>query len=247
MNKNVIVREPTSDSGRHSALLVRGASLDSGCRLGTSAQSRDEELVNSITHGLGLVLSIAGLSTLLTLAGSTGTTRYAVGCCVYGASLVLLYAASTLFHSWPDGEVKRVFLVLDHIGIYVLIAGTYTPMAMFASLGKFGCSCLTAAWGFALVGSFAKVIRAGRLDHDSSMPYVAMSGLCLLSLPCLVASLSPGETTWLLAGGLFYAGGMIFFFNAHKQFYHSIWHLFVLAGTICHYQVVLGYVISATF
>ena len=159
-------------------VLVRGATSDSGRRFATAAQSRDEELMNSITHGLGLVLSIAGLSALVTLAGNIGTTRYTVGCGVYGASLVMLYAASTLYHSWPAGELKRVFHLLDHIGIYVLIAGTYTPMALFASRGLFGWSCLTAAWGFALIGSCAKVARMSRLDDDSSMPYLVM-GVCV--------------------------------------------------------------------
>ena len=138
MNIIVLVREATSDSGRPFA---------------TAAQSRDEEIMNSITHGLGLVLSIAGLSALVTLAEYIGTTRYTVGCGVYGASLVMLYAASTMYHSWPAGELKRVFHLLDHIGIYVLIAGTYTPMALFAARGTLPWSSLAAAWGFALIGS----------------------------------------------------------------------------------------------
>ena len=228
-------------------VLVRGTTPDSGRRSATAAQGRDEELMNSLTHGLGLVLSIAGLSTLVPLAGNIGTTRYAVGCGVYGASLVLLYAASTLFHSWPAGELKRVFLLLDHIGIYVLIAGTYTPMALFLSRGVFAWSCLIAAWSFALVGSLAKVVRLDRLDDDSSLPYFVLSGLCLMSFLRLLANLPSGEAAWLLAGGLFYLAGLIFFFNDDKPFYHSIWHLFVVAGSICHYRAVLGHVIKATY
>ena len=198
--------------------------------------------MNSITHGLGLVLSIAGLSALVALAGNFGTTRYTVGCGVYGASLVMLYAASTLYHSWPAGELKRVFHLLDHIGIYVLIAGTYTPMVLFASQGMFGWLCLAAAWGFALVGSLTKVVRLDRLDDDSSTPYLVMGALCLMSFRWLLANAPPGETKWLLAGFLFYSAGAIFYFNDEKRFYHSIWHLFVLAGSICHYRAVLGYV-----
>jgi hemolysin III len=231
----------------NTVVLVRRAIPDSGHPFATAAQSRDEELVNSITHGLGLALSIAGLSALVTLAGNIGTTRYAVGCGVYGASLVMLYAASTLYHSWPAGEVKRVFHLLDHIGIYVLIAGTYTPIALFASQGMFGCLSLAAQWGFALVGSFAKVIRMGRLDDDSSMPYLLMGALCLMSFPWLLANAPLGATKWLLAGFLFYIVGVIFYFNDEKRFYHSIWHLFVLAGSICHYRAVLGHTITATF
>ena len=203
--------------------------------------------MNSITHGLGLVLSIAGLSALVTLAGNIGMTRYTVGCGVYGASLVMIYAASTLYHSWPAGEVKRVFHLLDHIGIDVLIAGTYTPMALFASRGLFGWSCVTAAWGFALIGSFAKVARISRLDDDSSIPYLVMGVMCVLSVLQLAANIPSGETTWLLAGGLCYLAGAIFYFNDEKRFYHSIWHLFVLAGSTCHYRAVLGQAITATF
>ena len=230
-----------------SVVTVRGAVPDSGRPFVTAAQGRDEELVNSITHGLGLVLSIAGLSALVTLAGNIGTTRSTVGCGVYGASLVMLYAASTLYHSWPAGELKRVFHLLDHIGIYVLIAGTYTPTVLFASQGVFGWLCLAAAWGFALVGSFAKVVRMGRLDDDSSMPYLVMGALCLMSFRWLLANAPPGETKWLLAGFLFYVAGAIFYFNDEKRFYHSIWHLFVLAGSNCHYRAVLGQAITVTF
>ena len=228
-------------------VLVRGAVPDSGRPFATAAQGRDEELINSITHGFGLVLSIAGLSALVTVAGNIGTTRYTVGCGVYGASLVMLYAASTLYHSWPAGELKRVFHLLDHIGIYVLIAGTYTPMALFASRDLLGWLCVTAAWGFALIGSCAKIARMSRLDDDSSIPYLVMSVMCVMSAAQLVANIPSGETTWLLAGGLYYGGGAIFYFNEEKRVYHSIWHLFVLAGSICHYRAVLGHAITGTF
>ena len=228
-------------------VLVRGPIPSSRRPFATAAQSPDEELVNSITHGLGLVLSIAGLSALVALAGNIGTTRSTVGCGVYGASLVILYAASTLYHSWPAGELKRVFHLLDHIGIYVLIAGTYTPMALFASRGLLGWSCVTAAWGFALIGSCVKVARMSRLDDDSSMPYLVMGVMCVMSARQLVANIPSGETTWLLACGLCYLGGAIFYFNDEKRFYHSMWHLFVLAGSICHYRAVLGHAITATF
>jgi hemolysin III len=247
MSTVLLVRGATSDAGSRAALVVREATLDSVRRSATAAQGRDEELMNSITHGLGLVLSIAGLSALVTLAGNIGTMRSTVGCGVYGASLVMLYAASTLYHSWPAGELKRLFHLLDHIGIYVLIAGTYTPMALFASSGLFGWSCLSAAWSFALFGSCAKVARMSRLDDDSSMPYLVMGVMCVMSAAQLVTNLPSGETTWLLKGGLFYLAGAIFYFNDDKRFYHSIWHLFVLAGSICHYRAVLGHAITATF
>jgi len=246
MSSVMLLKRAIPDTGSRAPLVVRETTLASGRRSAT-AQDRDEELANSITHGLGLVLSIAGISAFVVLAGNTRTTRYTVGCGVYGASLMMLYAASTLYHSWPAGELKRVFHLLDHIGIYVLIAGTYTPMALFASRGLFGWSCVTAAWGFALIGSCAKVARISRLDDDSSMPYLVMAAMCVISAAQLMANVPSGETTWLLAGGLCYLAGAIFYFNDEKRFYHSIWHLFVLAGSICHYRAVLGRAITATF
>ena len=246
MSSVTILRGAIPDTGSRAALVVREANLTSGRRSAT-AQDPDEELANSITHGLGLVLSIAGISAFVALAGNTGTTRYTVGCGVYGASLVMLYAASTLYHSWPAGELKRVFHLLDHIGIYILIAGTYTPMALFASGGLFSWSCLTAAWCFALFGSCAKIAHMSRLDDESSVPYLVMSVMCVMSAAQLLANIHSGETMWLLAGGLCYLAGAIFYVNDEKRFYHSIWHLFVLAGSICHYRAVLGQAITGTF
>ena len=262
MSTIVLIRGTTLDSGHHSALLVRGpgsdsgraavllateATLDSRRRLANAAQGRDEELINSITHGLGLVLSIAGLPALVTLAASVGSARCAVGSGVYGASLVALYAASTLFHSWPEGEVKRVFHLMDHIGIYVLIVGTYTPMALFGSSGRFGWACLTAAWAIAAVGSCVKVARINRLNDESSMPYFVVCAICLIPFLRLLESVPQGAIKWLLAGGFFYIAGLIFFFNHQKRFYHSIWHMFVLAGSICHYRAVLAFMIAVVF
>jgi hemolysin III len=233
-----LVRRGIPDSRRHAAVPVRGAN----CEL---APGRDEEIANSITHGLGLVLSVAGLPPLLMLAGNIGTTRYALGCGIYGFSLVVLYGASTLFHSWPGGDVKRVFLLFDHVAIYVLIAGTYTPMALFAARGTFDCLGLTAAWAFALFGSCAKALRIGRLQEDSPVPYLVLSALCLVSLRRPFAMAPPDPTAWLLAGGLFYVGGLLFFFNDQRRFYHSIWHLFVVTGSVCHYRAVLVYLFTA--
>jgi hemolysin III len=226
-------------------MLVTGATPGSGHHPATAARDHDDELLNSLTHGLGLVLSVAGLSALVALAARIGTTRSAVGCGVYGASLVLLYAASTLCHGWPAGKLKRVFVLLDHIGIYVLIAGTYTPVALFAVQGLSCWSCLTVAWGFALFGSCAKVARIDQLEDDSAVPYLVMCALCLLPFRQLLAIVPHGETAWILAGDAFYVTGLIFFYNDQKRFYHSIWHLFVLAGSICHYRAVLSYVVAA--
>jgi hemolysin III len=247
MKTIVFERLATPVFGSQFALLVRRRPMNPVERSESVAQDRGEELVNSITHGLGLVLSVVGISALVTLAANIGSSRYAFGCGVYGASLVMLYTASTLFHSWPPGEVKRVFLLLDHIGIYILIAGTYTPIALFASPGTFAWSRLEMAWGLALFGSFIKIVRVERLGVDSALPYVVMSGLCVMSFVRFLANVTSEETSWLLAGGFFYLAGLVFFFNDNKRFYHSIWHLFVLAGSVCHYRAVLGRVITELF
>ena len=205
-------------------------------------RDRAEELANSITHGVGLVLSLAGLYGLVLITGESHASGHALGCRVYGASLVLLYAASTLYHGWRDDGTKRVLLLLDHIGIYVLIAGTYTPMALIPLRGPLGWGLLVLAWGFALVGSTVKIGRIHRLDEDSPVPYLVMGSMWLVAAGRLVATVSPGEFLWLLGGGAAYLIGLFFFINDDRRFNHAIWHLFVLLGSLCHYRAVIGYV-----
>ena len=201
-----------------------------------------EELANSLTHGVGLVLSLGGLYALVVITGRSGLSEQAIGCVTYGASLVLLYAASTLYHGWRNDETKRFLLVLDHIGIYALIAGSYTPLALIPLRGPRGWALLVLVWGFALAGSVVKVRRLDRLHEDSPLAYVAMSWMGLAVFGQILATLPWGEVLWLLGGGGFYMGGLYFFINDDKRFHHTIWHLFVLAGSICHYRAVIGYV-----
>jgi hemolysin III len=208
---------------------------------GLDLPDRAEELANSITHGVGMVLSIAGLYALFLIAGKSDVPGQAIGCKVFGMSLVLLYTASTLYHSWRDDQVKRVLLLLDHIGIYILIAGTYTPLALVPLRGRLGWAVLIVVWGFALVGSLAKVCRVHRLDEDSPLPYVAMSWMVLATSGRLAMNVSPGVFEWLLAGGIFYTIGLVFFVQRDRRFHHAIWHLFVLAGSICHFRAVIGF------
>ena len=211
-------------------------------RAAPRAPDRVEELANSLTHGVGLVLSLAGLYALVVITGRSGSSEQAIGCVTYGGSLVLLYAASTLYHGWRDDATKRFLLVLDHIGIYTLIAGSYTPLALIPLHGPRGWALLVLAWGSALVGSVAKVLRFDRLHEDSPLAYVAMSWMGLAVFGQILATLSRGEVLWLLGGGGFYMVGLFFFITDDRRFHHTIWHLFVLAGSICHYRAVIGYV-----
>jgi hemolysin III len=156
---------------------------------------------------------------------------------------VLLYAASTLYHGCRHAGLKRVLLVLDHIGIYVLIAGTYTPVALIVLHGRLGSALLSLVWAFALVGSLAKIGRFDRVSEDSPWSYVALGWLVLASAGKIAANVPPDAFRWLLAGGLFYTIGLVFFLRRDHRFNHAIWHLFVLAGSICHYRAVIGFVL----
>jgi hemolysin III len=202
---------------------------------------RVEELANTITHGAGVVLSLGGLYALVRITGGSGIPALAVGCTVFGVSLVLLYTASTLYHGCRHVEWKRALLVLDHIGIYALIAGTYTPVALIPLRGQLGWSLLVLVWGIALAGSLAKINRIDKLDEDSPLPYIALSWMVLATAGRIAAAVPPGVIEWLLAGGFFYTIGIYFFVKHEKRFYHAIWHLFVIAGSTCHYRAVLGF------
>jgi hemolysin III len=205
------------------------------------AQDRAEELANGLTHGSGLLLSLGALYALVRVAAVSSDPVHAFGCVVYGASLVALYSASTCYHLARPEPVKRVLLLADHVGIYVLIAGTYTPVALVALGGRFGHAMLALAWGAALAGSLVKAGHIDRLDRDSPWPYVALAFLALASLGRLWDKVPTAEVHWLVAGGLFYATGLVFFVRENHRFNHAIWHLFVLAGSICHYLAVVEF------
>jgi hemolysin III len=202
-----------------------------------------EELANSFTHGLGLALSLAGLYGLVHATQGAGATELVIGCRVYGISLVLTYAASAFYHGWRQGKVKRALLVADHVAIYGLIVGTYTPLALASAHGHLHWIPVALVWGLGLTGSAFKVARTDRLDDDSALPYVVIAWAAVAFLGRHVAALPPGTFAWLLAGGLFYLVGLIFFARDDRPYNHTIWHLFVMAGSLCHYCVVVGYAV----
>jgi hemolysin III len=212
-----------------------------------AADNRAEELANSVTHAVGMVLSIAGLYELVRIAGASGSSLHALACVVYGVSLVLLYTASTFYHGCRHAGLKRVLLLLDHIGIYLLIAGTYTPLALIALRGRLGSILLVLVWGFALKGSLAKIGRFDRLSEESPWSYLALSWMVLATSGRIAVSVPPGVFQWLLAGGIFYTMGLVFFIKDDRRFSHAIWHLFVLAGSICHYRAVIGFALPRLF
>jgi hemolysin III len=198
-----------------------------------------EELANSITHGIGLALSIAGFVVLLVLAAMRGTAWQIVGCAVYGTTLVCVYTASTLYHGIPRPHFRRILKILDHSAIYLLIAGTYTPFLLVNLRGAWGWSLLGVVWGLAIAGIVFKVWFVDRFKVLSTAIYIAMGWLALIAVKPLFAAVPIAGFIWLVAGGFLYTVGVLFFAWKRVPYNHTIWHVFVMAGSICHYLAVL--------
>jgi hemolysin III len=199
-----------------------------------------EEIANYITHGLGAVLSVLGLVVLLIHAASEGSVAKIFSYSIYGMSLVALFLASTLYHAIQKPELKHVFKILDHCAIYLLIAGTYTPLLAITLQGALGYSMLAVVWGFAALGIVFKIKFSGRFKVVSLASYLSMGFICLFFINRLYQTLSSTGFTLLVVGGLTYALGVYFYVQKKIAFNHAIWHLFVLAGAICHYFMVLA-------
>jgi hemolysin III len=201
------------------------------------------ETANSITHGLGAVLSVVALVLLTVAAASHGSARTVVGAVIFGFTLVLLYTMSTLYHALRNPRAKRVFHILDHSAIYLLIAGTYTPFCLSTLRGSWGWSLFGVVWGLAALGVAFKSVFTGRFEILSTGVYLAMSWMVLIAALPLWRALHRGGLAWLLAGGFCYTLGVVFYSWHRLKFHHAVWHLFVLAGSLCHVVAVLGFVI----
>lgn len=202
-----------------------------------------EEVANTITHGIGLLLSVVGFVVLLVLAALRGTAWHIVACSIYGATLICLYTASTLYHAVISPRVKRALRIFDHSAIYLLIAGTYTPFLLVSLRGPWGWSLFGVIWGLALAGVLFKFWFVERFVILSTAIYIAMGWLVVIAAKPVITHVPFTALIWLLAGGLAYTGGVIFFAAKRIPYSHAIWHLFVLAGSICHYFAVLSTVI----
>jgi hemolysin III len=205
--------------------------------------SRREELANSLTHGAGLALALAGLAVLLAYAGALGTAWHVVGCGVYGATLVALYAASTLYHSISTPRAKAALRACDHAAIFLLIAGTYTPFALVNLRGAWGWALLAVIWGLAALGIALRRVLARQSARVRAAPYLAMGWVAVVAVEPLRAAVAPGGLALLLAGGLAYTGGAAFYLWRRLPYHHAVWHVFVLAGGACHFCAVLFFVI----
>jgi len=196
-----------------------------------------EEIANSVTHGIGAVLSAVGLVAMVLVAVQRGTALEVVACAVYGSSLFLLYLSSTLYHALTHQGAKRVFRILDHASIYLLIAGTYTPFTLVTLRGGWGWSLFGVVWGLAVAGVVFKCFLTGRWQALSTAVYIAMGWLALVAVRPLLQALPPQGIGWLVAGGVLYTGGVAFF-AWNRRYAHTVWHLFVLGGSVCHFVAV---------
>ncbi len=202
-----------------------------------------EELGNTITHGIGLFLSLTGFVILLILAVTHGSAWHIVSCAVYGATLVCLYSASTLYHGIPSPRLKRAFKIFDHSAIYLLIAGTYTPFLLVNLRGGWGWSLFGVVWGLALAGILLKFWFVDHFQILSTTVYLLMGWLAVIAVRPLLVRVPTAGLLWLLAGGLFYTLGVVFYAWKRIPYNHVIWHVFVMAGSTCHYFAVLYSVI----
>lgn len=193
-----------------------------------------EELANTLTHGAGAAASLAGAVALVVLAALRSDARGIVGSAVFGATLVLLYGASTLYHAVRSPTLKARLRILDHCAIYLLIAGTYTPFTLIGLRGGWGWSLFGVAWGLATAGVIFKLFFTGRFDGLSTAVYVAMGWMVLVAIVPLVQRLPAEVLAWLVAGGLAYTLGTLFY-RSRRRYAHAVWHLFVLAGSACHF------------
>src|SRR5271168_3626596 len=194
---------------------------------------------------MGLALSVAGCAVLVTLAALRGNAWHIVACSVYGATLVCLYAASTVYHSVRGRRLKRVLRVMDHSSIFLLIAGTYTPFALVSLRGAWGWSLFGVVWGLSLVGILFKVWFVDRVPIASTVVYVLMGWLVVIAVKPVLALVPLAAILWLAAGGLLYTAGVAFFAWERLPYHHAVWHVFVLGGSVCHYIAVLWYVVPA--
>ena len=202
-----------------------------------------EEIAHAVTHGLGLLLSVAACSVLVILAAQRGTVWHITGVAIFGASLILLYAASTLYHSLTHKKAKRVFRFLDYSAIYLLIAGTYTPFTLVTLRGGWGWSLFGLAWGLAIAGAVLEVATRRKYKAVSMAFYLGMGWLIVVAIKPLYEALDTRALILMGIGGAAYTGGAALYALGKFRYHHAIWHVLVLVGSFCHFLAVLYTVI----
>ncbi|MBU8906920.1 PAQR family membrane homeostasis protein TrhA [Desertibacillus haloalkaliphilus] len=209
----------------------------------THTFTKGEEIANAITHGIGALLSVAALAILVSFASIHGTVIHVVSFTVYGVTMLLLYMSSTLVHSMPKGKVKDIFEIMDHASIYLFIAGSYTPILFIVVQGTLGWTLFGIVWGLATAGVIFKIFFVKRFLVLSTLFYIGMGWLAVFAIKPIIQTLPPAGVALLFAGGLCYTVGTIFYVWRKFPFHHAVWHLFVLAGSIFHFFMILFYVL----
>ena len=203
-----------------------------------------EEIAHAVTHGIGALLAIAGLAVLMVAAATRGEGAWqTVPCAIYGAAMVLMFTTSTLYHSFPWPRVKRVFRVLDHEMIFLMIAGSYTPFVLITLRGALGWTLFGVVWGIAAAGLVFQGFFTGRFKGASTALYVVMGWIIAFALKPLLVQMPPAGIRWLVAGGLCYTLGAVVYLFKRVKYHHALWHLAVLAGGACHYFAILWHVL----
>ncbi len=200
-----------------------------------------EEFVHALTHGIATLCAILG--TIMLIRDAAGSPRAVVSVTIFGASLIVLFLSSTLYHSVQQERARRFFHALDHISIYLLIAGTYTPICLIALRGPLGWTFFGVLWGFAAVGTVFKIFFTGRYRALSLLFYLLMGWIVIIRVDRTIEALGSDGFAWLLAGGLAYTAGVPFFAWRSRRWTHAVWHVFVFLGAACHFWTVLRYVV----
>lgn len=213
--------------------------MSSNFEVSSPTYSLGEEIANSVTHGIGAVLSVAGLTALVLLAAIHGDAWRVVSFSIYGSTLIILYLISTLYHSFPQPRLKRIFRTLDHAAIYLLIAGTYTPFLLVTLRGVLGWTLLAVVWSLAVVGVVWKLFFMDRLKVVATMAYLFMGWIAIIAVKPMIANLSTVGMILVATGGAVYSLGVIFYVWRKLPYNHAIWHLFVLVASICHFFAVM--------
>lgn len=233
-----------SENGNTDMDIVDNGAAPTGLGAEAARYTVAEEVANSLTHGLGLLLGIASLVMLVVFAARFATPTAVVAASIYGATIIVLYGTSMLYHALPKGSAKRVFEVLDHSAIFLLIAGTYTPYALLKVPGAWGWSIFGVIWGLAVLGITLEAVLRSRGRNLQLGLYLVMGWLVLIVIKPLIAAMPTGGMVLLAAGGVFYTLGVVFYMWHSLRFHHAIWHVLVLAGSLCHIFSVLLYVVG---
>ena len=202
-----------------------------------------EEWANSLTHGIGAVLAVAGLVAMLAISISGGTAWQVVSASIYGTTLIFMFLASTLYHAIQNASIRKILRQVDHLAILYLIAGTYTPFTLVTLNGAWGWTIFGIVWGLTLVGTVLQLSPARHIKALMVTLYLLMGWVVIVAIKPLIANLDLNGLGLLVAGGLAYTGGVVFYVNKRISFNHAIWHMFVLAGAMLHFFAILFYVL----